>query len=170
VKITLADYLRATDDKKFEYLLDDLKSTSKANLQAGAGRFEALLEPFNMGGAVNDRVRALLHELFHVRNLIVHKGGRADTRFIAACPSFSLSTGQRVTLTAWHARRYIFAVQWYLFEISVMGEMSLPADERIHRHADKAELEQVVDAQHSITSILEDIEKYDQSDWVRRNI
>jgi uncharacterized protein YutE (UPF0331/DUF86 family) len=48
----------------------------------GCGRFESLLDTIGLGGSVEETVKRLFLELSQVRNIVVHKAGKADKRIV----------------------------------------------------------------------------------------
>jgi hypothetical protein len=58
-----------------------------------------------------------LLELIEVRNIIVHKGGRADARFLRRCPWLRISSGDRLLVTEQMLHNYAHVVSYYLIEV-----------------------------------------------------
>ena len=82
----------------------------------GIGGFQLVLKEVGLGGPVHDAVRACLYELYHVRNLVLHRNGVVDKKFKESGLGFDVEIGQEIMLT--HARfsRYGAACAWYVLE------------------------------------------------------
>jgi hypothetical protein len=119
LKGPLLEFAAASPDQQAEFLLGELKLTLKATLKSGVGRFEALLSPLGLGGAVDDYVRKALLELSVVRNVLVHRSGIADLRVIASCPWRNWQTGAQVSVSGQDLAMYECAVLWYLTALSL---------------------------------------------------
>jgi hypothetical protein len=117
LKGPLVEFLAASKDEQAEFLAETLKQSVDAALKVGIGRFEAVLSPVGLGGQVDDAVRKALFELGQVRNIIVHKSGKADRRLVEACPWLGVARGAEVHVSATMFRRYLMATYWYLVEI-----------------------------------------------------
>lgn len=117
LKGPLIEFRSASPDEQAEFLAETLKQLVDAPLKLGAGKFEALLDPVALGGAIKDIVRRNLFELSQVRNIIVHKSGKADRRLVDACPWLNLKKGDNVHVTLDMFECYRLAVYWYMIAI-----------------------------------------------------
>jgi len=119
LKGPLLEFRNASSDDQAEFLAETLKQAVEAALKQGIGKFESILEPIGLGGGIADSARKCLFELSHVRNAIVHKGGKADRKLIEACPWLLLTRGDQVCLNGKDFHRYTMAAYWYLLEIKL---------------------------------------------------
>lgn len=117
LKGPLIEFRSAPPDEQAEFLSETLKQTVDASLKLGVGRFEVLLAPLGFSGEVHDTIRKILYELSQIRNIIVHKSGKADRRIIDACPWLNLNRGETIHVTAEMFGRYLMAAYWYVVEI-----------------------------------------------------
>jgi len=117
LKGPLVEFKVASSDEQAEFLAETLKQAVDAPLKLGAGRFEAILGPVGLGGEVDDHVRKNLFELSQVRNCVVHKGAKADRRFLEACPWLDIDRGAEIQVTAAMFERYMTAAFWYAVEL-----------------------------------------------------
>jgi hypothetical protein len=117
MKVKIGEYERLQGEDRFFYILDRLEQEMVAPLKCGVNRFESILEPFGLAGRVDAEVQRDLFELNQVRNCLMHRGGRADRRFIDACPWLNLEVGQQIKVTHEATRRYIDAVMRYATEL-----------------------------------------------------
>jgi hypothetical protein len=123
LKIRLADYEALTEDEKYFYIFDLFEQETAAGLRSGINRFETLLAPFNLSGDVPDEIGKSIFELGHIRNVLVHRAGIADKRFVESCPWLSLSVGDEVRVTHGQLENYADAVQQYTILLIVrVGE------------------------------------------------
>ncbi len=99
IKIPLGDYEALTSNDRMRFVVSTLEQSTSAALRPGIGRFEAILKPIGLGGGVDDDVRRTLLELSAVRNLLVHRLGVADERFIQLCPWYGVELNQNVRVT-----------------------------------------------------------------------
>ena len=123
LRIRIGDYERLQGEDRFFYILDQLDRDLSAPPRSGVKRFEMLLEPFDLSGPIDDSLRKTLFEMSQVRNVLVHRGGRADRRLIEACPWLGFSVGDPVTITQDAYRRYMESVGAYVADlIARIGE------------------------------------------------
>lgn len=117
LKGPLLEFAAAAPDEQAEYLTETLKQAVEAPLKTGSGRFEALLDPVGLGGPIPDVIRRALCELVQVRNVLMHKGAKADRRLIESCPWLGYGRGDKVAVTQKRFHGYRLAAYWYLVEI-----------------------------------------------------
>jgi hypothetical protein len=114
----LLPFINASPEDRAELMFIALKQKLSVALKPGVARMEELLEPVGLHGQINDAVRRLLLELGAVRNVLVHRNGITDKRFIVACPWLQCREGRPLSLSHNHFEMYWFAVGWYMLEIS----------------------------------------------------
>ena len=72
------------------------------------GRLEPLLEIIKFAPQIGPNVRRALHELFQVRNVIVHCGAIADRKLLSECPWVSWRLNETIkikhSLYGWYYR------------------------------------------------------------------
>jgi hypothetical protein len=117
LKGPLVEFRSASPDEQAEFLAETLKQSADAVLKPGIGRFEAILDPVGLGGSVDESVRKALFELSQVRNVIVHKAGKADRRLVDGCAWLAVERGAKVHVSAKMFARYRLAAYWYLIEL-----------------------------------------------------
>jgi hypothetical protein len=67
---------------------------------SGSTKLEGVLDLVGLSGEVPEVVRKLLFEMHNVRNLLVHRAGVADARFVAACPWLEKEPGDHISVGA----------------------------------------------------------------------
>ena len=113
LKVRIGEYERLQGEDRYFYIIDRLEQESVAALKCGVSRFEVILEPFGLSGKVAPDIQRDLFELNQVRNCLMHRAGRADRRFIEACPWLGMEVGQQIKVTPVSTRRYISSVLRY---------------------------------------------------------
>lgn len=95
-----ASLLGATDRRAAaSAVVDEISRQIDSSLKPGIGRFQGVLEKLGITFPIDDKIRGSLFELSKVRNLVVHRFGRVDLRFVGECPRFKLSVGEELRLT-----------------------------------------------------------------------
>jgi hypothetical protein len=123
LQVKIGEYERLEGDDRYFYIVDKLEQELSTPLKSGVTRFEILLEPFGLSGPVKDEIRQDLFELNQVRNVVVHRSGIADRRFIDACPWLELKVGDKFNVQYPYSKRYFKASQKYVLLLIVrMGE------------------------------------------------
>jgi hypothetical protein len=114
IKIPLGTFELLNKEERMRLLLAEIPRAQRAGLTQGIGAFENVLKVFSLDGPVEDGIKKDLWEFNHVRNVIVHRASRADSRLIQACPSMNLTVGDPIVLTHERYRDYIQAVAGYI--------------------------------------------------------
>jgi hypothetical protein len=117
IKGPLLPYVNASPEAKSEIMTAALKQELGAALKPGAARMEELLRVFGLAGSINEIVRRLLLESWAVRNVLVHRNGIVDKRFLEVCPWLRYSEGGSITLTRNQFRMYSLSAEWYIAEM-----------------------------------------------------
>jgi len=119
LKVSLGEYEAMDPDERCLYTIDRLELEMAPHNRPGIDRFEALFKAFGFETTLDERLKRDLRELYSVRNLLVHRRGIADRRFIQSCPWLGLSVGKQITMTPDAYFKYHHAVTVYLHEIIV---------------------------------------------------
>jgi hypothetical protein len=117
VKIRWAEYEALSVEDRSFYLIDLLEESMGTRRAQGIGRFEALFRVFGLSSEVDESIEKNLFELYHVRNVFVHRRGIADWRIVQSCPWLGLSIGSPVVVKHDQYGRYHEAAAGYLIEI-----------------------------------------------------
>lgn len=113
IKITLAEFEILENDERMRLLINELERSLRSQFKDGVSRFEAILSVFGFSGAVDDDTRKNIYEMFHIRNIIVHRASIADRKFVRACPWLGYSIGDSVKVSHEDWGRYLAAVADY---------------------------------------------------------
>jgi hypothetical protein len=117
LRVRIGEYERLESEDRFFYIVDRLERELSAPLKTGITRFELLLEPFSLSGAVEEDVRRNLFELNEIRNTLVHRSGLADRRLVDSCPWLNLKVGDPVKVDHKMCKRYFESVIKYVLEL-----------------------------------------------------
>jgi hypothetical protein len=112
VKIPLAEFEGLEKDERMRFLISEIDRTHGGG-KRGVERFEILLDPFGLSGAVEPQTKNLIWEMHHVRNVIVHRAGIADRRLVTACLQMGLKVGETVKITHEALNKYSIALSNY---------------------------------------------------------
>lgn len=85
IKITYAEYEGLDQEERLEYIFVLFEKQFQGNMKNGVFRFEELLKPLGLSGKVDLKIANSIMELSLLRNLIAHRGGFVDRKFIALC-------------------------------------------------------------------------------------
>jgi hypothetical protein len=91
-----------------------MERNAGAPLLPGVGRFESLLKPFNLKPKITDEVRRELNDILAVRNLLVHRAGKIDRRFIELCPWLNRELGETIEVSRDDLTRDISSTSEYV--------------------------------------------------------
>jgi hypothetical protein len=105
VRIPFGEFQQLDDDQRYKFLAQELTRDKKANLKAGATRFEMMLALVGLDG-------------------FAHRGGLADRQLLKACPWISVRAGEPVPLGAAESNRYELAVIDYAMAIFIRARDS----------------------------------------------
>ena len=115
LKVSVTEYEAMDEEERCFYIVQLLER--EATARHGIERFECLLRPFGLSGPFPEEARRDLYELYHVRNLLVHRAGRVDRKFASACPWLGLTPGQTYVVDHKTYRRYHESTVQYITEI-----------------------------------------------------
>lgn len=117
VKIRYGEYEVLSDEDRNYYILDLLEESLSTRRKAGIGRFEVLFQAFCLSSEVNSGIQKNLFELYHVRNVLVHRQGIVDSKLTQACPWMGLSAKARLIVSHRDYRRHSETVGGYILEL-----------------------------------------------------
>lgn len=117
LKIRLMEYEELDETEKSYYLLDLLNSDIGGSYKRGVNKFEDVFRVFGLSGPVEDEVKQGLYELYEIRNVIVHRHSKADTKLLEACPWLKFKLGEKIVITEAMFRKYEKAVAEYITEV-----------------------------------------------------
>jgi len=117
LKVSPGEFMQLESYERCLWITDLLDQESKGEFRQGVNRFESLLAPFGLSGALEDHIKRSLFELSHVRHVLVHRGGIVDRRMLDSCKVLGYSIGEQVRVDHDLWRRFDSAVGAYVLEI-----------------------------------------------------
>lgn len=117
VKVSVVDFISLDTAEKATAILDAIKQELKSKAAFGVEKYEALLGAFGFSGSVPASIKQSLSELTQVRNLLVHRTGVIDDKFLRLCPWRKLNRGDQIVLTDADFNSYCAATDWYIFDV-----------------------------------------------------
>ena len=100
LKVNVVQFLATPESQRHRFLIAELKRDLGSSLRTGVAQFEGLLKAVGLGGDVPAGVRRALVYAQQIRNVVAHRGGIADQRFVLACPALPFAVGDKVTVTS----------------------------------------------------------------------
>jgi hypothetical protein len=105
------------DEERAESILREAFNKDGADLKIGVGKFEAQLKFIALSDSVRrgatDELKERIFYAQQFRNLLAHKAGFADKRFIERCPALPYSAGDKVAISSEKLRRFLSALVVY---------------------------------------------------------
>lgn len=117
IKVEFGEYDALDEEGRIRYLVGILERDTGASLKPGVGRFGAILKPFGICPKCTADQRRILFELAAIRNVIVHRAGCADARFVELCPSLGYEVGNSVRVTSDAFSSYVSVTSEYVAQI-----------------------------------------------------
>jgi hypothetical protein len=114
VRVPLSAFEVMDREDRVRYLISEVQRPQVAGGAQGVDTFEKLLQLFDLSGKVEEDVKKTLWEMNHVRNIIVHRDSRADSRLVRACPWLNAKVGDRLMVDYSQFGRYSDAVFEYV--------------------------------------------------------
>ncbi|GAB2494817.1 hypothetical protein GCM10027084_05360 [Pseudoxanthomonas sangjuensis] len=113
LRVKLSDYVPLTKAEQSAYIIELLEQETSSSLKRGVNRFEALLDPFGLSGAVPSKTSDSIFELQQIRNAIAHQNGRCDRKLKASCPWLKLKIGSPISISHRQLSNYSAACMDY---------------------------------------------------------
>jgi hypothetical protein len=117
IRISLREFELLEKEERMRFLLGEFEKNQGVGRKHGADRFEVLLEPFGLSGVLAPEIKKDIREMYHIRNVLVHRGGKADRRIVEGCSWLEYSLGQEITVTPGAMARYEQSLMKYVIEI-----------------------------------------------------
>lgn len=125
LRIPVSDYHLSDERERLRMIVSELARKVNSRAQSGASNLAATLSIFGLSPRIGDNLRRALHELWQIRNVIVHCGGIADKRLVREYPYLGVQVGQRIhiyhSIYAW----YMLAADRYLERLLDQAAVSL---------------------------------------------
>lgn len=99
LKVHLGEWSALPDTDRAPWLVDQIRKNRSSDLNRGIGQFESVLSAIGLGGHVDKSISDVMSQTKAIRNVIAHRGGRVDARFVRECPSFNMVVGEKLKLS-----------------------------------------------------------------------
>ncbi len=113
IKVSLADFSAMNETERYYHLVSELRRELKPSHRSSIEVFESILHQFGLQGAMDSQLKRNLIELEYVRNILLHRRGIADSRFIEGCPWMTVKLGVALVPGKESVQRYTGAVLDY---------------------------------------------------------
>jgi hypothetical protein len=117
IRLPLSEFKMLEKEERMRFLINEFERNQGTNRKHGVDMFEILFEPFGLGGTVKPEVKKNMREMHHVRNVLVHRGDKADRRIVEGCPWLGLRVGDIVAVRHEQFGRYMHALIEYVLEL-----------------------------------------------------
>jgi hypothetical protein len=117
VRIPLATFQALDHQDRLRFIVTELQRDLRVDLKNGATKFEPLLKVLGLDGPVDRRVRAVLFDAQHLRNVLAHRGGVADKKFVEACPNLGFHVGEPIMIDGDSFGRLVNGIVMYAFTV-----------------------------------------------------
>jgi hypothetical protein len=117
LRVPLCEFEMLEKDERMRFLISEFERNQGLSRKHGVDRFEVVLAPFGLSGAVDPEIKKKVREMHFIRNVLVHRAGIADRRLVQGCPWLGLQVGQSVIITHEAAVGYENALGKYLVKL-----------------------------------------------------
>lgn len=115
IKLPASLMIESDASERHRAILSEMARSTDADLAQGTGKFERLLAPVGLGGAVPKPIKDAVFHAQQVRNIWAHRAGAADRRFVERCPNLGFRAGERVDIDLSLYRRLTTGIHTYGF-------------------------------------------------------
>jgi hypothetical protein len=125
VKFSLTELKSMTDKDRVSALADAVMDELGAPNRIGVEKFHEVFSFVGFSFPIKKDWRNPLRELHAVRNVLLHRGGIIDQRFLSLCPWVSVEPGTVLRVTSFALSGYVSAVDGYMsrFKRSVVDRL-----------------------------------------------
>lgn len=113
IKVRLADFSTMNETERNYHLVAELRRELRPSHRSSIEVFESILHQFGLQGAMDAQLKRNLIELEYVRNILLHRRGIVDSRFLEGCPWMTAKIGAALVPNEESVRRYTGAVLDY---------------------------------------------------------
>ena len=121
IKIRLVEFNDLTSEERYEHIVSVLETTIKAGRKMPLGRFEQILDIFDLAGSIDLQTRRDLYELSCFRHALAHGRTHVDRKLSRECRWLRLQVGKPIAISQDQFVNYYAAVLEYA--LSVWGQV-----------------------------------------------
>lgn len=118
IKVPAVTFLSYSRRQQTVVLLEEAQKPHGTTARIGIEQFEVPLGLVGLNGAVDPDVRNTMRIAKALRNLVAHRAGVVDARFLQTCPDVGLEEGQVVKITGDQMMAVVGAMSMYAHAIS----------------------------------------------------
>ncbi|WP_166867891.1 hypothetical protein [Salinibacterium sp. ZJ70] len=118
VKVNAGLLLHMGEAERARYILDEYSNGQRVGGRSGVSQFELRLDAVGLGGLVDPNIKKVLHLAKAMRNVIAHRGGVVDDRFVEVCPDAGFVAGQPLHVSYEQVCSVVLALVHYLEEVN----------------------------------------------------
>lgn len=118
VKVNAAEFIKLGDTDRARVVFEELKRVTDATMKVGVGQFERLLNAVGVGGDVDPHVRNVIRIAKEMRNVVAHRAGIVDARFVSACADLNFARGDQLRINREQMHSVLFACVLYVEEVN----------------------------------------------------
>ena len=127
LKAPVIEFVNLSERERAEWLIRSVQKDTGAGQRNAISSLQCPAGAVGLNGPISDDVKMPLIELNAVRNLLVHRRGVVDARFLTLCPWSELTIGNtvrvsRVMLEGYSAAVILFAAELVVQALSKYGE------------------------------------------------
>jgi hypothetical protein len=119
IRILFVEYESLDKEDRMRYLVKELGRQTSTELKHGINRFEPILDAVDLNGPMPDEMKKTCYQLWATRNLIAHRSGIVDRRFVRLCPWLGSKVGETLKVTPQAYKSYIKFANYWMGEILV---------------------------------------------------
>ncbi len=113
IKVSVADFNAMSETERNYHLVSEYRRELRPRHRSSIEVFESILHEFGLQGAMDPEPKRSLIELEYVRNVLLHKRGIADSRFLEGCPWITVKIGAAIVPDEKSVKQYTDAVLDY---------------------------------------------------------
>jgi len=117
IKISAFHFQNLSEDERMDLIVHEMDQYVGPEHRQPIDKYEAILKLFGFKSSLAKSIRRDLLELYHVRNVFVHRRGVVDYRFVDLCPWVKKRPGEVLQMTHKSYVRYMHACNYYFVHI-----------------------------------------------------
>ena len=119
LRIRIGEYEGLSENDRMRYIIGLLEREYGSYLRPGISRFTQLLHLFKIIPDIDDSLKDHLLEMSAVRNVLVHRAGVADQRFVELCPNARWKLDDVIQVSSKDLPDYLESIYEFLVSVAV---------------------------------------------------
>src|SRR6266403_676254 len=113
IKVSVADFNAMSETERNYHIVSEYRRELRPRHRSTIEVFESILHEFGLHGAMGPELKRSLIELEYVRNVLLHRRGIVDLRFLEGCPWTTFKIGAAIVPDEKSVGKYTDAVLDY---------------------------------------------------------